>query len=226
VALLQHGSILVDDDPVVPSRDLQSRPGRTEANPAPATLHTLLGGRPDIEEGRDRCSARCALLEGVRDASELTEGEIREEALDAFRTFSMRLERPWPAMRYAPLLCALFVCGMRRDRIVHGESTGGTLGFSHRRRTGRLDTIASADRSGWAISDMIYDRLADIGVRLTYSTTAIHAGLADRWTWSADSRRIAFHINPAAGGTTLPRFARTTFASPLPAPGIPRSDHP
>jgi len=130
-------------------------------------------------------------------------------------------------MRYARLLCALFVCGCVGTESSTAKSTGGTLAIS----TGGdpdvlIPSLLQTVQAG-QISDMIYDRLADIGDSLTYSTTA-------------DSRRDSPIAGPGAlircvlrftsirqrGGTTAYPFARTTFASPLPAPGIPRSDHP
>ena len=47
--------------------------------------------------------------------------------------------------------------------------------------------------------DLIYDRLADIGDKLNIvNDGGFTPRLADRWTWSADSLSIAFHIDPRA----------------------------
>jgi lipoate-protein ligase A len=79
-ALLQHGSILVDDDQSsLPefAADVESFEGTI---PAPATLHALLGRSPDVRE------VATAMFDAVRsledaDASRLMEDEIRDEAL-------------------------------------------------------------------------------------------------------------------------------------------------
>jgi peptide/nickel transport system substrate-binding protein len=50
-----------------------------------------------------------------------------------------------------------------------------------------------------AMTDMIYDRLADIGDSLNIlNDKGFTPRLADHWTWSTDSLSIAFHINPNA----------------------------
>ena len=80
-ALLQHGSILVDDDqsslPVFAS-GVQSFDGTI---PAPATLHALLGRAPGVNE------VATAMFDAVRsledeDAKTMLEEEIRDEALE------------------------------------------------------------------------------------------------------------------------------------------------
>ncbi|HEX9218961.1 MAG TPA: hypothetical protein VF858_00605 [Gemmatimonadaceae bacterium] len=79
-ALLQHGSILVDDD----QSSLPLFAANTETKsgpfPAPATLHALLGRAPDTTE------VAAAMFDAVRsledaNATELAEDEIREETL-------------------------------------------------------------------------------------------------------------------------------------------------
>jgi lipoate-protein ligase A len=90
-ALLQHGSILVNDD--------QSGLGVLAAGthavraliPAPATLHALLGRAPSSEE------VASAMFDAVRsledaDASELAEDDIRDEALERVPHF---LDEDW-----------------------------------------------------------------------------------------------------------------------------------
>ena len=80
-ALLQHGSILVDDDQSSLSA-LAATAAREEIEsiPAPATLHALLGRAPDVEEVADAMFRAVRSLED-EGASELAEDEIREEAL-------------------------------------------------------------------------------------------------------------------------------------------------
>ena len=90
-ALLQHGSILVDDDQSwLPSFATPIR-AADGLIPAPATLHALLGRAPDPLE------VAGAMFDAVReledpDATELAEGEVRGEALDRVPHF---LDEDW-----------------------------------------------------------------------------------------------------------------------------------
>jgi peptide/nickel transport system substrate-binding protein len=103
------------------------------------------------------------------------------------------------AMRYAGLLCALAVCGCVGTESSSAKNTGGTLAIS----TGGdpdvlipslVQTVQAAQ-----MTDMIYDRLADIGDSLNIvNDKGFTPRLADHWTWSADSLSIAFHVNPKA----------------------------
>jgi len=103
------------------------------------------------------------------------------------------------AMRYARLLCALVVCGCLGTESSSANNTGGTLAIS---TGGDPDVlIPSLVQSVQAaqMTDMIYDRLANIGDSLNIlNDKGFTPRLADHWTWSADSLSIAFHINPAA----------------------------
>jgi len=91
-ALLQHGSILVDDDQS--SLPLFAAGGNGASNdsiPRPATLHTLLGRSPGVEE------VATAMFDAVRSredevASELAEEEIREETMSRIPHF---LDEGW-----------------------------------------------------------------------------------------------------------------------------------
>ena len=89
--LLQHGSILVNDDQSsLP--DFAARSGAESGSiPAPATLHALLGRSPDAAEVAE------AMFEAVRsledaDAIELDEDEVRDAAL---RQVSHFLDEDW-----------------------------------------------------------------------------------------------------------------------------------
>jgi len=79
-ALLQHGSILVDDDQSSLSGFVTGARIEAESIPAPATLHALLGRAPDVEEIANAMFRAVRSLEDA-DARELAENEIREEAL-------------------------------------------------------------------------------------------------------------------------------------------------
>jgi lipoate-protein ligase A len=79
-ALLQHGSILVDDDQSSLSGFATEVRLEAKSIPAPATLHALLGRAPDVEEIANAMFRAVRSLEDAN-ASELAEDEIREEAL-------------------------------------------------------------------------------------------------------------------------------------------------
>jgi peptide/nickel transport system substrate-binding protein len=103
-------------------------------------------------------------------------------------------------MKHVQMLCALALlaaCG-GSDSIPGGRS-GGTLSIS----TGGdpdvlipslVSTVQAAE-----MTDLIYDRLAEIGDSLNIvNDGGFTPRLADRWTWSSDSLSIVFHINPRA----------------------------
>jgi len=103
------------------------------------------------------------------------------------------------AMRYARLLCALAVCGCVGTESSSTKNSGGTLAIS----TGGdpdalIPSLVQSVQAG-QITDMIYDRLADIGDSLNIvNDKGFIPRLADHWTWGADSLSIAFHINAKA----------------------------
>lgn len=52
---------------------------------------------------------------------------------------------------------------------------------------------------GRAYSDLLFDKLAEIGPTLnTVGDAGYEPRLASKWTWSADSLSIVFHLNPLA----------------------------
>lgn len=84
-ALLQHGSILVDDDQsslnVFASTGAQFDP-----IPSPATLHGLLGRAPEVREVANAMFDAVRALEDA-DATRLTEESVRGETLDYISHF-------------------------------------------------------------------------------------------------------------------------------------------
>lgn len=103
------------------------------------------------------------------------------------------------AMRYARLLCALVVCGCVGSESSATKNSGGTLAISIGGDPDVLIPSLLQTTTAAEITDMIYDRLADIGDSLNIvNDHGFTPRLADRWTWSADSLSIAFHINPKA----------------------------
>jgi len=90
-ALLQHGSILVDDDQSSLPEFAAAVRTVNGYIPAPATLHALLGRAPDPDE------VASAMFEAVRtledaDATELTEDDVRGDALERVAHF---LDEDW-----------------------------------------------------------------------------------------------------------------------------------
>ena len=91
-ALLQHGSILVEDDQSShPSFVTPGAGSGSELIPQPATLHALLGRSPDVAEVAN------AMFDAVRsledeDATELAEDEVREETMSHIPHF---LDEGW-----------------------------------------------------------------------------------------------------------------------------------
>jgi lipoate-protein ligase A len=79
-SLLQHGSILVDDDQSTLPGFVVGVDAVSESVPVPATLHSLLGRSPDATEVASAMFDAVRLLEDA-DASELAEGDVRDEAL-------------------------------------------------------------------------------------------------------------------------------------------------
>jgi peptide/nickel transport system substrate-binding protein len=103
------------------------------------------------------------------------------------------------AMRYARLLCALVVCGCVGTESSSANNTGGTLAISAGGDPDVLIPSLLQTTQAGEITDMIYDRLADIGDSLNIlNDKGFTPRLADHWTWSTDSLSIAFHINPKA----------------------------
>jgi peptide/nickel transport system substrate-binding protein len=103
------------------------------------------------------------------------------------------------AMRYARLLCALLICGCVGSESSATKNPGGMLAISVGGDPDVLIPSLVQTTVGAEITDMIYDRLADIGDSLNIvSDHGFTPRLADHWTWSADSLSIAFHVNPKA----------------------------
>jgi lipoate-protein ligase A len=90
-ALLQHGSILVDDDQsTLPDFSSSARP-MNGSMPQPATLSALLGRAPDPDEVASAMFDAVRALEDA-EATELTEADVRGEALKLVPHF---LDEDW-----------------------------------------------------------------------------------------------------------------------------------
>lgn len=90
-ALLQHGSILVNDDQSSLPDFAADSSAETDPVPAPATLHALLGRSPDAAEVAEAMFDAVRSLEDAR-AMELDEDEVRDATLQHVSHF---LDEGW-----------------------------------------------------------------------------------------------------------------------------------
>jgi peptide/nickel transport system substrate-binding protein len=95
---------------------------------------------------------------------------------------------------------ALAACSRERDD-ASGRATaaaGGTVVVA----TAEPDALfppVMATVQAKAITDLVYERLAEIGPGLnTIGDAEFRPRLADRWSWAPDSLSIAFHVDPRA----------------------------
>ncbi|HEX9483347.1 MAG TPA: peptide ABC transporter substrate-binding protein [Gemmatimonadaceae bacterium] len=76
---------------------------------------------------------------------------------------------------------------------------GGTIVVASATDAGTVLPPLVAGQLDREITDLVYDRLADIGQDLnTVGDNGFTPQLAERWEWTPDSLSIAFHINPHA----------------------------
>ena len=112
-------------------------------------------------------------------------------------TRSSRARLPW-----APLaLAATLVAGCKGSEPsgnAAGE-TGGTIVVAMPGEVGTLLPGLVVSMSDRQLTDLLYDRLAEIGDDLnTLGDKGFTPRLAERWDWAPDSMSIAFHLNPKA----------------------------
>ena len=103
-----------------------------------------------------------------------------------------------------------------RDGAADGD-TGGTLVISVPTDPGMLLPPFVVTIQGKEVSDLLYDRLVEIGPELgTFGDAGFLPRLAERWTWGADSLSVAFHLDPRArwhdGRPVRAEDVRFTFA--------------
>ncbi|MDQ6873385.1 MAG: peptide ABC transporter substrate-binding protein [Gemmatimonadota bacterium] len=99
-----------------------------------------------------------------------------------------------------PILCALaLLAGCGGSESTPGGRSGGTLAISTGGDPDVLIPSLVSTVQAAQMTDLIYDRLAEIGDSLNIvNDGGFTPRLADRWRWSSDSLSIAFHINPRA----------------------------
>jgi peptide/nickel transport system substrate-binding protein len=122
------------------------------------------------------------------------------------------------AMKHSGFLCILAVIACSGSDQTSKMTTGGTLAISIGGDPDVLIPSLVSVVQAAEITDMLYDRLADIGDSLNIVNDAgFTPHLADRWTWAADSLSIAFHIDPRAkwhdGQPVRANDVRFTFQS-------------
>lgn len=94
-------------------------------------------------------------------------------------------------------LAALCLAAACRGR--DAGSAGGTLIVSAGADAETLFPPLAVANQGRAVTELIYDKLADIGPGLnTIGDAGFVPRLAKSWEWSADSLVITFHLDPAA----------------------------
>lgn len=89
--------------------------------------------------------------------------------------------------------------GLEDTKSAGPADVGGTLVISTPSDAGTLLPTLIAGITDRQVTDLLYDRLADIGDDLnSVGDKGFKPQLAERWEWAADSLSIVFHINPRA----------------------------
>ena len=103
-------------------------------------------------------------------------------------------------MKYLHILSAVaLLAGCSGSESAPGGRSGGTLAISTGGDPDVLIPPLVSTVQAAQMTDLIYDRLAEIGDSLNIvNDGGFTPRLADRWTWSSDSLSIVFHINPRA----------------------------
>lgn len=97
------------------------------------------------------------------------------------------------------LACLVTACDDKRAPAAGETDTGGTVVIAMQADPGPIFPPFAFSNHGRMIASQIYDHLADVGPEMnTIGDAGFRPQLAERWTWSADSLSIAFHINPRA----------------------------
>ena len=89
--------------------------------------------------------------------------------------------------------------GMETAAVAGPADVGGTIVIATPADAGTMLPPLLYSNTDRAVTDLLYDRLADIGQDLnTVGDKGFVPQLAERWDWAGDSLSIAFHINPHA----------------------------
>jgi peptide/nickel transport system substrate-binding protein len=97
------------------------------------------------------------------------------------------------------LTFALAACARPDNPSAGAGEYGGTIVVTSATDVDYLLPPLYAGIRGRQATDLLYDRLAEIGPKMnTVGDEGFEPRLADRWTWAPDSLSIAFHVNPNA----------------------------
>jgi peptide/nickel transport system substrate-binding protein len=116
------------------------------------------------------------------------------------------MTQPFPSsrarLRWAPLALAAFAvvaCKGSEPSAAASGDVGGTIVVAMPGDVGTLLPGLVASIGDRELTDLLYDRLAEIGDDLnTLGDKGFTPRLAERWDWAPDSLSIAFHLNPRA----------------------------
>ncbi len=101
-------------------------------------------------------------------------------------------------LRALALAALVIGCG-RTEGTAGGGDVGGTLIAATPGDPSSLLPPFVTDAAGRAITDQLYDRLAELPLDMnTVGDKGFAPRLADHWTWSKDSLSIEFHLDPRA----------------------------
>ncbi|HEY3257769.1 MAG TPA: ABC transporter substrate-binding protein, partial [Gemmatimonadaceae bacterium] len=108
----------------------------------------------------------------------------------------MRQLAPLAGMLLIALACE---DGKQPSSAGDGSATGGTVIISSGGEPDVLFPPLTATVTGRQVTDLVYDRLADLGDSLnTVGDAGFQPHLATSWSWSPDSLSIRFHLDPRA----------------------------
>ena len=112
------------------------------------------------------------------------------------RRLSFRVLRWTPAAITGVLL---FACTEVKQQAAGPADVGGTIVIATPGEPDYLLPALASQIVGRQVSDLLYDRLANIGDNLsTVGDNGFKPQLAARWEWAPDSLSIVFHLDPKA----------------------------
>ena len=114
----------------------------------------------------------------------------------------LRLSTSFRACRWAPLaLAAVLLAGCKGTETSSAGSgdVGGTMVIALPGDVGTLMPLLVASQADREITDLLFDRLAEIGDEMsTIGDKGFTPRLAESWQWAPDSLSIAFRLHPKA----------------------------
>ena len=115
----------------------------------------------------------------------------------------MPASQPFRARRWVPFAFAAVVLagcsGSEPATTAAATDVGGTLVISTPADAGTVLPLLTAANMDREVTDLLYDRLAEIGPELiTIGDKGFQPQLAARWEWAPDSLSIVLHLDPRA----------------------------